>query len=207
VSLMTQYLTLIAMSISGAILGAVYDVYRVVLKQWRFLRFFNPVFDLMFWIFALVLVFWALMWANNGDVRLYVFVILLLGLLVYRLLFRKIVVSGTVGVILGMKALGLLIYRMFLLLVVQPLLLLGRLLLALLRALDRVAQVIETVILWPFRPILRLLHKGLKRVFVPIEEPLVRYWKHMNNVKGFLVSLSNWFFNRKDDEEPKDPKG
>jgi spore cortex biosynthesis protein YabQ len=207
VSLQTQYLTLIAMSLSGAVLGAVYDVYRVVLKHWRFLRFLGPVLDFVFWLFALILVFWALMWANNGDIRLYVFVLLLMGLFIYRLLFRKIVVSGTISVILGIKALVLFLYRLFLLLVVRPLFLLGRFMLALLGVLDRVARMVETVILWPFQPLLRWLHKGCTWALAPLEKRVAKYRKDFAKAKGFLASLSKWFFNQKDDKEPKDPKG
>lgn len=206
VNLHTQYLTLIAMSISGAILGAVYDVYRIVLKQWRFLRILGPVFDLLFWLFALGLVFWALLWANNGDVRLYVFIILLLGLFLYRILFHKMVVKGTVGVILGIKALCLFVYRMVLMLIVKPLIMLIHIFIMLLRVVDRIAQFLENIILWPFAPLLRILYKFFRWIFRPVEKPCLQFWGRIKKVGGILTSLSNWLFN-KNGKKPKDPKG
>ena len=93
-SLEAQYLTMVTMSISGALMGALYDMYQVLLKEWKFLRRFGAIFDFLYWIIASALVFSMLLFANYGDLRFYIFVILLLGYGIYRLLFQKIMCNG-----------------------------------------------------------------------------------------------------------------
>lgn len=197
--LQTQYMTLIAMSLSGAILGAVYDMYRVVLKHWRFLRVLGPLFDLAFWFFAAILVFWALLWANQGDFRLVIFLLLCLGLLIYRLLFRRWVIGGTVGVILGIKAVLLFFYRLFEWLVIRPLEILLRLLAALFSVVARLFRVCERLLLWPFRHLfIRFASLIQQRLASGQKGGLNKWLKGWAKIKGFAAALSKWFFNPKD---------
>lgn len=209
-SLWTQYMTVFAMSASGASLGAVYDVYRTILAEWKYLRFLGPLLDFAFWIFALLLVLWSIHWANNGDVRLYVFVVMLLGLGLYRLLLRKIVVGSTVGVIRTITYLLKLIGRFLFLTVITPLLWLWALVKLLLRGLDRIARLLEKVILWPFSPLLRAVEwvggKLYQWTIQPLVEPVFKpIQKFVERVKrkwrGFLRSVANWLVDHKDEDD------
>jgi spore cortex biosynthesis protein YabQ len=221
-SLYTQYLTVLAMSVSGAVLGAVYDVYRTILAEWRYLRWMSSILDFAYWIFALGLVLWALEWANDGDVRFYVFVIMAIGLALYRLLLRKLVVGSTVRMVLAITFLVKTMYRLFLMLVVTPLLWLWSLLLALLRLVDRMAAIFERIILWPFRPLLRALEWIMRKLYQLAIEPLIEpvmkpFRKHVlfpvrkffhdvkEKWKGFLRRVANWLVDA-DEDDPDKPK-
>ena len=146
-SLVTQYLTVLAMSVSGAVLGAVYDVYRTILAEWKYLRFLSSILDFVYWIFALLMVLWAIQWANNGDVRIYIFAIMAIGLGLYRLLLRKVVVGSTVGMVLAITYTCKTLWRIFMLVVIAPLLWLWRMFLGLLRLINRLAEMLEAAIL------------------------------------------------------------
>ncbi|TCS74472.1 spore cortex biosynthesis protein YabQ [Effusibacillus lacus] len=224
-TLQTQYMTLMVMGLNGMLLGAVYDMYRVVLRHWKFLRWASPVFDLAFWVLAVFLVFWSLMWANNGELRLYVFVLMGIGLAVYRLLFRKIVIGSTVGIIMSIGFLCLSVYKGFLIFVVGPIQQLWRTLIIILRAFDRLLRVLEKVILWPFQPlgkILQWLGKQLFRWTKKLSNPLIRpflpylspWWNRLMQKtapvldnfkslaargKGIWSRLTNWLFNGNED--------
>lgn len=228
VTLEAQYMTLLAMSINGALLGAVYDMYRVVLRHWKFLRWAGPIFDFAFWILGIFVVFWSLMWANHGDLRIYVFLVMLIGYGLYRIFLRRIVVGSTVGIIMGIRYICLTVYRLFLLVIVGPLKRIGLALLALLRALDRLLRVLERAILWPFSPLAkvllwsgRLLFKVLKTIARPVVKPLKpclrpfeklakqkvapvlrRVRQLFKKPKGIWTRLTNWLLN-KDDDNPK----
>ncbi|MGZ4107381.1 MAG: spore cortex biosynthesis protein YabQ [Tumebacillaceae bacterium] len=223
-NLTMQYLTVLAMSGSGAVLGAVYDVYRTILKEWKYLRWMGPIFDFAFWIFALLLVLWTLHWANNGDMRLYVFLLIIIGLVLYRLLLSKFVIGSTVRIVLAITYTLQMIYRLFLITVVAPLLWLWRLVLAIVRMIDRLASVLERVILWPFKPLLATVEwigRTLYRwTIVPLIEPVVKPLKRQldrliqpvhkfikqsrEKWKGFLRRVAKWLVDSdEDDDKPK----
>jgi spore cortex biosynthesis protein YabQ len=225
-SLHTQYLTVLAMSLSGAVLGAVYDVYRTILQEWKYLRWLGPILDFAFWIFALLLVLWALHGANHADIRFYVFVLLGIGLVLYRLLLRKLVVGSTVRMVLAITYCMKMLYRLFLLIVVTPLMWLGVAALALLRTTERLAAILERLILWPFHPLLRmvqwlfetlykwtiqpLIEPVLKSIQRKIQELLAPVRKFSGRLrrkwKGFLRTVANWLVDNDQDDENIPPK-
>jgi spore cortex biosynthesis protein YabQ len=226
VNLTMQYLTVLAMSASGAVLGAVYDVYRTILKEWKYLRWMGSILDFAFWIFALLLVLWSLHWANNGDMRLYVFLLMLIGFVLYRLLFSKIVIGSTVRIVLAITYTLQMLYRLFLLTVITPLLWLWSLVLAIVRMVDRLASVLERVILWPFKPLLNTVAWTLTKLYQwtiePLIEPVVkpirrqidRLIQPVHNFikqsrqkwKGFLRRVAKWLVDSDEDDENIKPK-
>ncbi|BCJ87400.1 spore cortex biosynthesis protein YabQ [Effusibacillus dendaii] len=208
-----QYMTLLAMSLNGILLGAVFDICRVVLRQWKFLRWAKPLFDFSFWIFALFSVFSSLMWANNGELRMYVFVILLLGWVLYRVLLQRIVVGSTVGIIMGIRYICVMLWNIFVTVVVRPVKTGGQILIRLFYAFDRLLKYLERVILWPFRISLRIILWLLRPVFRllrPITDRLAKRLRpissRMEHIwgkgKGIWEKLTNWLLN-KDDQNPK----
>ena len=210
-SLWTQYLTVFAMSASGAVLGAVYDVYRTILAEWKYLRFLGPILDFAFWIFALLLVLYSIHWANDGEVRLYVFLVMLIGFGLYRLLLQKIVVGSTVGVVKTITYLMQVIGRFLFLTVITPLLWLWSLFLALVRGIDRLAKVLEKVILWPFGPLLtsiewlggKLYEWTILPLVKPVFQPVKKYIARVKQKwRGILRSVANWLVDQ-DDEDLK----
>jgi spore cortex biosynthesis protein YabQ len=223
-SLSMQYLTVLAMSASGAVLGAVYDVYRTILAEWKYLRWLGSILDFVFWIFALLWVLWSLHWANGVDVRFYIFLILLIGYGLYRLLLRRLVVGSTVRVVLAINFGLRMIWRLFMLVVVGPLVWLWGLAMALLRLINRIAALLEKAILWPFAPFLRFLEWAGRLLYgwtiEPLVEPVLKpvrqkmqEWivnpcrnfvaKTRRKWKGFLKRVANWLVNHEDDDKPK----
>lgn len=147
--LSTQYATALLMTFSGAALGAVYDIYRTSLKEWRFLRAFSPWFDFGFWVFALVLVFTALLGANHGDVRLVVFVLLALGWFAYYKTAHPLVVAGTRFIVRLFLGLLRMVAGVFRIILVLPVLWAVRLLWASARRADCLLAMLEPRVVWP----------------------------------------------------------
>jgi len=220
-SLATQYLTVLAMSVSGAVLGAVYDVYRTILAEWKYLRFLSSILDFIYWIFALLLVLWTLQWANNGDVRIYTILLMVIGLGLYRLLLRKAVVGSTVGMVLAISYVCKTIWRIFMLVVITPLLWIWGLFLAMLRMVNRMAEIVEAAILWPFGPFLRTIAwlgrtlyrwtvqpliepvvKPIKRQFDKMAKPVRKFVRDLRGKwKGFLKTVANWLVDKEEDDD------
>jgi len=83
VSLDVQFLTLAMMVASGIGMGAAFDGYRVVSNELRIGRLWVPVLDLLYWIAATLIVFRVLIASNEGDVRMFVFIGLFIGISFY----------------------------------------------------------------------------------------------------------------------------
>jgi spore cortex biosynthesis protein YabQ len=193
VSLEAQYLTMVAMTVSGAVMGAIYDMYRTVLKEWRLIKVFGPLFDLVFWILSIVIVFSSLLWANHGDMRIYVFVILCIGYLIYKLTLQRIIVASTMTIIQIIQFTVRSLYRMIILLIVRPIVGIYHMLLLVLRLISRIGFVLEQVILWPFQILLKLLG-WLFRPFLNYGKK--KFQKPYQKLEGFFRRLSNWLQNK-----------
>jgi spore cortex biosynthesis protein YabQ len=118
---------MVMMLLSGIGMGIVFDSYRVVSDELRINRWWIPVFDLLYWIAATIAVFQVLSASNEGEVRTYVFLGLLLGIGCYYWLLSKLVVIIVQGIIRIIRALIQFTIRTFVLLVIRPLQLLYRL--------------------------------------------------------------------------------
>ncbi len=172
-----------AMLLSGIGMGVVFDGYRVVSDELRINRWWIPVFDLLYWIAATIVVFHVLSANNEGEVRLYVFIGLLCGIGLYYWVFSKIVVKLVHIAIETVRALIRFSIRAFRLLVVQPLMLVFRLLkvifaffIALTLFLSKiVVQLVRPfwlLLRWMLRPLLRPLGRRMAKLFGPLLDRL-----------------------------------
>jgi spore cortex biosynthesis protein YabQ len=83
VSLSVQFLTTGLMFVSGLALGTLYDIYRVAAGLLRISRWIIPLLDLVYWLVATLLVFRMLYFGNQGQVRMFIFLALLVGICFY----------------------------------------------------------------------------------------------------------------------------
>ncbi|MGE5506977.1 MAG: spore cortex biosynthesis protein YabQ [Chitinophagales bacterium] len=80
----------------GALLGLLFDVYRVLRGRLRPGRKATLLGDLLFWAVATVLTFGALLAGNWGEIRLYVWLGCLLGACLYHLWLSRLVIRALV---------------------------------------------------------------------------------------------------------------
>jgi spore cortex biosynthesis protein YabQ len=83
VTLQVQFVSLLWMIGSGIVMGVVFDIYRVLQQKLRLHRWLTSVFDLLYWLAATAFVFLGLLSSNDGQLRLYVFLALIVGLWFY----------------------------------------------------------------------------------------------------------------------------
>ncbi|CAM3469263.1 spore cortex biosynthesis protein YabQ [Paenibacillus lupini] len=125
-SLSLQFFTMGMMLLTGIGLGVIFDGYRVVSNELRFPRWSLPVLDLVYWLAASLLVFRVLYASNYGEVRAYVFIGMLIGILSYYWLLSKPVIRIVKWLIEAVRALIGFSIRTFDLLIVKPIILLYR---------------------------------------------------------------------------------
>ncbi|QQK78547.1 spore cortex biosynthesis protein YabQ [Salicibibacter cibi] len=78
-----QFQTFFAMMMTGAVIAAQLDVYHRCLPRKAKKKWPQALFDLLFWVVQAILVFYVLFQMNLGDLRIYVFLSILLGFLIY----------------------------------------------------------------------------------------------------------------------------
>jgi len=92
VELSGQIATFLITALTGAVLGLLFDCYRVLRTKLRFHPVITAGTDLIYWLVATVIVFIALLLGNWGELRLYVFIGLLGGALAYYRFLSKLVI-------------------------------------------------------------------------------------------------------------------
>lgn len=67
----------------GVVLGAIIHFYQLAVRNGRLRKFFLMVIDFTLWILLIALFFFGLVLINMGELRVYVFVALTIGVLIY----------------------------------------------------------------------------------------------------------------------------
>ncbi|MBW5449029.1 spore cortex biosynthesis protein YabQ [Cohnella sp. CFH 77786] len=155
----SQWTTIGWMVLCGASMGFVFDLYRVIAYRFRIPRWLLPVMDVVYWAAATLGVFGVLLRHNHGEVRLYVFLGLGIGVTGYFGLLSPRVVKAAhrlISLIIGLAAW---LWNMFRLLLVNPSMWIVRLLA---RVLDIAFVIVAALLLWtakilllPLRPAAR----------------------------------------------------
>jgi len=83
------YVFLCAMA-TGAGIYFLYDLFRLIRQQTQCATLIVQVQDAIFWVLSLCLMFFVMLHANNGSVRLYEFFGVALGAFLYGLLLSKV---------------------------------------------------------------------------------------------------------------------
>ncbi|WP_020620850.1 spore cortex biosynthesis protein YabQ [Paenibacillus daejeonensis] len=184
-SLNIQFFTLAMMLLSGVGMGAAFDGYRVVSNRLRLGRLWIPVFDLLYWLAATVIVFRVLAASNEGELRMYVFVGLLLGIGCYFWLFSSAVIAFVVWLMDTLHRIWLLFLACLDWAVLKPVMLLYKLLRV-------IAGFILAFAILLFRIVIQLVKPFwlvLKWLLGPIWRPVVR---KLGPVAGRLNLAGRW---------------
>jgi spore cortex biosynthesis protein YabQ len=88
----TQLNTFLLITVTGILLGVLFDTYRVLRGVFRPQWLITSVADLLYWLVAAGIAFLALMLGNWGELRFYVFIAMIAGVSVYyRLASRSVI--------------------------------------------------------------------------------------------------------------------
>jgi spore cortex biosynthesis protein YabQ len=82
-SVQVQMYYFLSTIVAGLFVGIMFDTYRILRGFNTPNKFITAISDLLFWIFAALVVFIFFLYTNNGDLRYYTFVGLFLGLFIY----------------------------------------------------------------------------------------------------------------------------
>src|SRR5699024_5483544 len=85
-----QFMTMAAMTLSGIYLGIAQETFRRFKPHWKPNRFLLYFMEIAFWLFQVALIFYVLFLVNAGELRLYVFLALFLGISMYQVLVASV---------------------------------------------------------------------------------------------------------------------
>jgi len=94
-----QLYSLLVFTISGIAIGIFFDIFRILRKSFKTPDIITYIEDIIFWIFTGTFFLFVLFKFNNGEIRSYVLIGLLLGILIYMLTISKYFIKANVEII------------------------------------------------------------------------------------------------------------
>ncbi|GMA99114.1 spore cortex biosynthesis protein YabQ [Pelosinus sp. IPA-1] len=119
----SQVITFLITIATGILLGVLFDGYRVLRGTFRPKVLTTWFTDLLYWLLATVIVFLALVISNWGELRFYVFLGIISGVVFYYRLLSLYTIRLFSVVIKLIKKTTILVKRIFMVLIIKPVLL------------------------------------------------------------------------------------
>ncbi|KQL51644.1 MULTISPECIES: spore cortex biosynthesis protein YabQ [Bacillaceae] len=104
-TLTVQFLSMLSMAAMGVWLGAALDTYHRFIGKKHSFDIQTAVADFCFWTVQALLVFYILYQVNFGEVRIFVFIALMLGFAAYQAMFKRLYNKVLTGIIFFFKKL------------------------------------------------------------------------------------------------------
>ena len=98
-------------TIDGVLIGLLFDVFRILRKSFKTADIVTYIEDVIFWILTGVIILYSIFAFNNGEIRLFMFLGIILGGAFYLLLFSRYVIKASVTIINIIKKCIIEIYK------------------------------------------------------------------------------------------------
>lgn len=85
--------------LNGILIGLLFDIFRILRKTFSTKDFITYIEDILFWIITGMLVLYSVFRFNNGEIRLYMFVAIFIGVISYMLLLSSHIIKINVHII------------------------------------------------------------------------------------------------------------
>lgn len=89
----TQIFYFLYTAIAGIIIGIMFDIYRILRGFNHPNKFITAISDLLFWVLAAIVIFIFFSLTNNGELRYYTFMGIIIGLFLYFKLFSRVIIK------------------------------------------------------------------------------------------------------------------
>ena len=85
-----QMLSFIVFILNGLLIGVLFDTFRILRKSFKSSNFVTSIQDIIFWILSGLIMIYSIFKFANGELRFYIFFSIVLGYILYLLIFSKI---------------------------------------------------------------------------------------------------------------------
>ena len=104
------YLFLI-FALNGIFIGVLFDFFRILRKSFKTINLITNIEDVLFWILTGLSIIYCMYNFSDGSLRLFMFLGLILGLLLYMLTLSKFIVKTVVKIISVIKKFIVIIFK------------------------------------------------------------------------------------------------
>lgn len=89
--------------INGIIIAFIFDIFRIFRKSFKTPDWVTYIEDIIFWFITCVLLAYSIYTYNNGEIRLFIFIGLIIGAILYILTISKYIIKFSVKIIRFLK--------------------------------------------------------------------------------------------------------
>ena len=97
--MINQLYILLSFFIAGIIIGLLFDIFRVTRKSFKLPNFIIYIEDVLFWILAGLIIIATIFIFTDGQIRLYMFLMLFMGAFIYFALISKLFIKINVKLV------------------------------------------------------------------------------------------------------------
>ena len=83
----------------GLIIGLLFDIFRILRISFKTKDIVTYVEDIVFWIITGILVLYSIFIFNNGEIRLFIFIGIAIGVILYIMLFSSYIIKCSVYIV------------------------------------------------------------------------------------------------------------
>lgn len=98
-------------TLDGILIGLLFDIFRILRKSFKTADIVTYIEDTIFWLLTGAIILYSIFVFNNGEIRFFMFIGILLGIAFYLLLFSKYVIKVSVTIINVVKNIIMWIYK------------------------------------------------------------------------------------------------
>lgn len=99
--------------LNGLIIGLIFDFFRILRKTIKTSDIITHIEDFLFWMLTGLLILYSIFTFNNGEIRLFMFLAIIVGMLVYFTLISRFVIKVNVTIINFFKKIIIQIINLF----------------------------------------------------------------------------------------------
>lgn len=94
-----QLSSFIIFTIIGVIISIIFDIFRILRKTFKTPDLITYIEDIIFWILTGLIVLFSIFLFNNGELRFYIFIVIIIGIVLYMLFISKYFIKFNVFII------------------------------------------------------------------------------------------------------------
>lgn len=100
----TQLNLFLIFTIDGFIIGLLFDFFRILRKTIKTSDFITYIEDALFWILTGFIILYSIFKYNNGEIRFFMLMAIILGILAYMILISKFILKISLSIINFIKS-------------------------------------------------------------------------------------------------------
>lgn len=106
-----QTLIFIVFTFTGILLGIIFDFFRVFRRTFNTIDFITYLEDILYWILAGIIVLYNIWFFNNGEIRFFMIIGIVMGAIIYSLLFSPILIKIETMLLTKLKNIIMFFYK------------------------------------------------------------------------------------------------